>query len=122
MSKLITGSINLDTILDKLKEKHSAFTKGNNGCVYVSILVWQNDTPDKYGNIFSIQLNAKKDAPDEEKKQYIGNMKFVEPIAVDDSDIASRANIDTSEIPGAEPKNSTTVATETVVPVDDLPF
>jgi len=72
---MITGSLCLTDILAKAKEGHSAFSKAQNGKIYFNTLVWENDTPDKYGNHFSVQLNPKKDAPETEKKQYIGNMK-----------------------------------------------
>ncbi len=78
MGKMITGSIDLTKLLEQAKAQHSAFAKANNGHIYVSVLVWQNDEKDKYGNEFSVQLNAKKDAPETERKIYIGNMKFQE--------------------------------------------
>lgn len=43
----------------------------------MSVLVWENDEPDQYNNNFSVQLNPVKDAPDTERKQYIGNLKYV---------------------------------------------
>ena len=78
MAKLITGSICLTELIAKAKEGHTAFSKAQNGKIYCNILVWENDTPDKYGNHYSVQLNPKKDAPETEKKQYIGNMKYLE--------------------------------------------
>lgn len=77
MSKMITGSICLTDIIDKAKQGHSAFNKAHNGKVYCNILVWENDEPDKFNNNFSVQLNPKKDADESEKKQYVGNMKFI---------------------------------------------
>jgi len=77
MSKMITGSLNLTKILDKAKEKHSAFAKADNGDIYMNLLIWENDEKDKYGNDFSVQLNPKKDAADTEKKQYVGNLKRI---------------------------------------------
>lgn len=77
MSKMISGSICLTDLVEKAKAGHSAFSKATNGKIYVNILTWQNDTPDQYGNDFSVQLNTKKDAPETEKKQYIGNMKYL---------------------------------------------
>ena|SRR5690348_12492917 len=78
MSKMITGSLCLSDILAKAKEGHSAFCKSEkNGKIYFSVLVWENDEPDQFQNNHSVQLNPKKDAPETEKKQYIGNMKFV---------------------------------------------
>ena len=81
MSRLITGSICLTDLIAKAKEGHSAFSKAQNGKIYTNILVWENDEPDKFGNHFSVQLNPKKDAPETEKKQYIGNMKALEQAA-----------------------------------------
>lgn len=77
MGKMITGSICLTDLSNKYKEGHSAFTTGKNGKIYMSILVWENDEPDQYNNNFSVQLNPVKDAPDNERKQYIGNLKYV---------------------------------------------
>lgn len=74
---MITGSICLTDIGNAVKAGHSAITKGNNGKTYCNILVWENDEPDQYNNNFSVQLNAKKDAPESEKKQYVGNMKYL---------------------------------------------
>ena len=81
MSRLITGSICLTDLIAKAKEGHSAFSKAQNGKIYTNILVWENDEPDKFGNHFNVQLNPKKDAPETEKKQYIGNMKVLEQAA-----------------------------------------
>lgn len=75
---MITGSLNLTKILAKAKEKHTAFSKAENGDIYMNLLVWENDEKDKYGNNFSVQLNPKKGAADSEKKQYIGNLKKIE--------------------------------------------
>ena len=75
MGKMITGSLCLTEILELAKQGHSAFSKGKNEKIYFNILVWENDEPDQYQNNFSVQLNPKKDAPETEKKKYIGNMK-----------------------------------------------
>ena len=75
MGKMITGTLSLTKLLEKAKEGNSSFWKSKTGEIKVNILVWENDTPDQYGNDFSVQLNPKKDAPEAEKKQYIGNMK-----------------------------------------------
>lgn len=78
MSKMITGSLCLTDILAKAKEGHSAFSRSEkNGKIYFNILQWENDEPDQFNNNFSVQLNPKKDAPETEKKQYIGNLKYV---------------------------------------------
>lgn len=78
MSKMITGSICLTDIGELVKANHSAISTGKNGKKYCSLLVWENDEQDKFGNDFCVQLNAAKDAPDSEKKQYVGNLKYVE--------------------------------------------
>lgn len=76
MGKMITGSIDLTKILEAARNKHSAFKKADNGHIYMNALIWENDEPDKYGNNFSVQLNASKEAPESEKKNYIGNLKY----------------------------------------------
>lgn len=77
MSKLFYGSICLTDILDKAKQKHEAFSKAKNGKIYVDISVWLNDEPDKYGNVMSVQVNAKEKG----NRLYIGNLKPAEPKA-----------------------------------------
>ena len=77
MAKMITGSLCLSEINDLAKAGNSAFSRAQNGKIYFNVLVWENDEPDKFGNNFSVQLNAKKDAPDTEKKKYIGNLKYL---------------------------------------------
>ena len=74
---MITGSLCLSEINELAKAGHSSFTRAANGKIYFNVLIWENDEPDKFGNNFSVQLNAKKDAPDTEKKKYIGNMKYL---------------------------------------------
>ncbi len=75
MSKMLIGSICLSDISKHFKENHSAFTKGKNEKNYVAITIWENDTPDQYGNTVSIQLNSTKDKRESEGKIYIGNAK-----------------------------------------------
>jgi len=90
---MITGSLNLNEILEQAKAKHSAFSKTDKGVIYMNILVWENDEPDQYNNNFSVQLNAKKDAPENEKKKYIGNMKFVATNAKPISDVTTPVDL-----------------------------
>lgn len=90
MSTLYSGSICLSELISKAKEGHSAFTKANNGKVYVNIKIWHNDQPDKYDNTHSIQLNSKEDKRTDEGNVYIGNAKPVkakEPEAVKPEDV-----------------------------------
>lgn len=75
MSELFYGSICLTDMIEHAKQKHSSFTKGQNGKIYASVNVWLNDEADKYGNILAIQLNPTKENKDTEKKFYIGNCK-----------------------------------------------
>ena len=77
MAKMITGSLCLTDILEHAKAAHTAFKKAENGKLYMNVLIWENDEPDKFNNNFSVQLNPIKDAPDDQKKKYIGNLKHV---------------------------------------------
>lgn len=92
MSTLYYGSICITDLMEKFNQKHSSFVKGNNGKVYCNISVWQNDSPDKYGNSMSLSLSSKKDLKDQEGKQYIGNCKksdYDGPQPVTDNDVDS---------------------------------
>lgn len=74
MAKNYYGSIDLSLLLQAAKEGHSGFIKaGEKQHIYVSVTVWANDNPDKFGSIMSIVVNPKKDSTD--KKFYIGNLK-----------------------------------------------
>ena len=100
MSKLLTGSIDLNKI-DKTKIV-STDKNGNpfeNGAKYLNVVVWINDEADKYGNSASIQISQSKEERDAGvKATYIGNLK--EP--------QSRSN---------EPTSTRTASVE-----DSLPF
>lgn len=66
MGRLITGSICYTDLVAAAKNGHSAFSRSEkNGKVYFNVAIWQKEEPDKYGNDFSIQLNAKKDSTEE---------------------------------------------------------
>ena len=98
------GSICLTDLIEQLKVKHSAFTKGKNGKIYVNATVWLNAKEDKYGNIMSIQLQPTKERKDIDTKLYVGNFK---------------------EGVGAKPANNkdvTSVSAEFEQAVSDLPF
>ena len=59
MGKMITGSIDLTKILEAAKAKHSAFSKAeSNGHIYMNVLIWENDEPDKFQNNFSFQIGT----------------------------------------------------------------
>jgi len=77
MSKLLTGSIDLNKI-DKTKIV-SVDKNGKpfeNGAKYLNVVVWINDEVDKYGNNASIQISQSKEERDAGvKATYIGNLK-----------------------------------------------
>jgi len=77
MSKLLTGSIDLNKI-DKTKIV-SVDKNGKpfeNGAKYLNVVVWINDEADKYGNNASIQISQSKEERDAGAKAiYIGNLK-----------------------------------------------
>jgi hypothetical protein len=75
MSNRINSSLCLTDLGDKYRAGHSAFSKGNNGKIYVNITSWINDEPDKFGNDVSHQLNSKQDQREAEGKVYVGNGK-----------------------------------------------
>jgi hypothetical protein len=80
MGKMIVGSLDLTAILEKAKAGHSSIQKGkNNGKLYVSLVVWQNDEVDQYGNHFTVQLSSSKEMREKEGKAvYVGNLKYLE--------------------------------------------
>ena len=118
MSESFYGSICLTDLIEWAKEKHSAFSKADNGKIYASVNVWLNDNLDKYGNIMSIQLNPTKEKKDIEKKHYIGNMRRSEKKQISDRDTAG---LDTDfDVPT---RTAGTPAPNAANPNDDdLPF
>lgn len=87
MNTLYGGSICLTELIEQAKKGHSAFSKAQNGKVYVNMLTWMNDEPDKYGNTMSHQLSSSKELREKEGKIYIGNSKKLEtnkPISTND--------------------------------------
>jgi len=88
-TKMYSGSICLNTLIDELKKGHSAFTKSKNGKTYANILLWENEEKDKFGNTHSLQLNSSKEKKDTEGKIYFGNCKPVQSKKVDDETIES---------------------------------
>lgn len=75
MSKLINASICFTDLMDLAKKPHSAFTRAKNNKAYVSVQIWINDEPDKYGNDVSLMLNSTKESKEVEGKVYVGNGK-----------------------------------------------
>ena len=83
------GSIDFSKLMEQAKAGNKAFTKNENGKIYLNVKVYVNDEVDKYGNIASLQSNFK--GATKEDKFYFGNLKESTPIevAVVDADIVS---------------------------------
>lgn len=116
MSKSFYGSICITDLNEHLKNKHSAFRKGDNGKLYVNVNVWLNDTEDKFGNILSIQIVPHKDKKETEKKHYIGNCKESEFKQVPPS------KRDAAEFSDSVDNFDSNPADTVTQPIDDLPF
>lgn len=88
------GSIDFSKLLEQAKAGNKAFTKNENGKIYLNVKVWVNDELDKFGNVASFQSSFKGAA--KEDKFYFGNLKESLPVedAVVESDIP-----DTSDLP-----------------------
>jgi len=77
MSKLLTGSIDLN----KIDKTRIVSTDKNgkpfeNGAKYLNVVVWINDETDQYGNKASIQISQSKEERESGVKSiYIGNLK-----------------------------------------------
>lgn len=86
MSKLMYGSIDFSKLLELAKAGNKAFTKAENGKIYLNLNVWVNDEKDQYGNDASIQTNFKDATKDD--RHYFGNLKFSEfkePVALEEN-------------------------------------
>jgi hypothetical protein len=113
MNQLFGGSICLTELNEQARNGHSAFSKANNGKIYVNILTWINEEADEYGNTMSHQLSSTKEMREKEKKVYIGNSKPLQtnkPVAKNDIPDESNFNV---------PTRSKAQDNE---PIDDLPF
>lgn len=78
MSQMLYGSLDFSKLLELAKKGDKAFTKHENGKIYLNVKAWINDEKDQFGNDASIQT-AFKDATKEERI-YFGNLKISEPI------------------------------------------
>jgi hypothetical protein len=95
MAQSYYGSIDFSKLLEQAKSGNKAFTKNENGKIYLNVRVYVNDEVDKYGNIASLQSNFKGATKDD--KFYFGNLKESTPI---------EAQVESADIPT----------------IDDLPF
>ena len=72
------GSIDFSKLLEQAKAGNKAFTKTENGKIYLNLRVYVNDEVDKFGNIASLQSNFK--GAQKEDKFYFGNLKESTPM------------------------------------------
>jgi hypothetical protein len=77
MAQSFYGSIDFSKLLEQAKSGNKAFTKNENGKIYLNVRVYVNDEVDKYGNIASLQSNFKGATKDD--KFYFGNLKESTP-------------------------------------------
>jgi hypothetical protein len=87
------GSIDFSKLMEQAKAGNKAFTKNDNGKIYLNVRVWVNDELDKYGNIASFQSNFK--GATKEDKFYFGNLKESTPIEsqIESNDIPELDNL-----------------------------
>jgi hypothetical protein len=72
------GSIDFTKLMEQAKAGNKAFSKNENGRIYLNVRVWVNDELDKYGNVASFQSNFK--GATKEDKFYFGNLKESTPV------------------------------------------
>jgi hypothetical protein len=72
------GSIDFTKLMEQAKAGNKAFSKNENGKIYLNVRVWVNDELDKFGNVASFQSNFK--GATKEDKFYFGNLKESTPI------------------------------------------
>jgi len=97
MSQLLYGSIDFSKLLELAKAGNKAFSKAENGKIYLNLNVWVNDEKDKFGNNASIQTTF-KDATKEDKI-YFGNLKISEAKQPEPLQEGSNEIPDESDIP-----------------------
>ena len=87
MAQSYYGSIDFSKLIEQAKSGNNAFTKSENGKIYLNVRMYVNDEVDKFGNIASFQSNFK--GATKEDKFYFGNMKESTPMEnkVEASDI-----------------------------------
>lgn len=76
MAQLLYGSIDFSKLLELAKSGNKAFSRAENGKIYMNMNVWINDEKDKFGNNASIQTSFKEAT--KEDKIYFGNLKISE--------------------------------------------
>lgn len=94
-NRLFLGSICLSELNEQARKKNPAFTKAENGKIYVNVNLWINEEPDQYDNVAQLQLSKPKDS--KEKTIYIGNFKLPkkkEPEPITEIDIPEDDDFD----------------------------
>lgn len=80
------GSIDFSKLIEQAKAGNKAFSKNENGKIYLNVKVWVNDELDKFGNCASFQSTFK--GAQKEDRIYFGNLKesveVVEPVTSND--------------------------------------
>jgi hypothetical protein len=78
MAQSYYGSIDFSKLIEQAKSGNKAFSKSENGKIYLNVRMYVNDEVDKYGNVASFQSNFK--GATKEEKFYFGNLKESTPI------------------------------------------
>lgn len=91
MAQSFYGSIDFSKLIEQAKSGNKAFTKTENGKIYLNVRMYVNDEVDKYGNIASFQSNFK--GATKEEKFYFGNMK---------ESIFMEAQVDSTDVPDVD--------------------
>lgn len=88
------GSIDFSKLMEMAKAGNKAFSKNENGKIYLNVRVWVNEETDRFGNIASLQSNFK--GATKEDKFYFGNLKESTQIeeAVTASDVVDLDELD----------------------------
>jgi len=94
MAQSYYGSIDFSKLIEQAKSGNKAFTKSENGKIYLNVRMYVNDEVDKFGNIASFQSNFK--GAGKEDKFYFGNMKESTPI---DTPVAVTDVPETDDLP-----------------------
>lgn len=88
------GSIDFSKLIEQAKAGNKAFTKNENGKIYLNVRIWVNDEKDKYGNDASFQSNFK--GATKEDRFYFGNLKESDMIQ---EDVSPYDVPDTNDLP-----------------------
>jgi len=77
MAQSYYGSIDFSKLIEQAKSGNKAFSKSENGKIYLNVRLYVNDEVDKFGNVASFQSNFK--GATKEDKFYFGNLKESTP-------------------------------------------